>query len=164
MQNTKFNIMNPYIEIKPYPINAAIDDLEDSNVIPLFHVLISQGHLKMIFLVAMQDPKITGRTYQVVRCENIFLHGINERDEYLGQVGNPTISADSTIVNEVFEWSLKPYGLKILEATFHNFEFFESEIEGKGYIFENYNIYEKLKDIINTKCIKMMKNPKLNQF
>ena len=25
--NTKFNIMNPHIEIKPYPINAAIDDI-----------------------------------------------------------------------------------------------------------------------------------------
>lgn len=166
MQNTKFNVMNPYIEINPYPINANIDDLEDdSDTLPLFHVKVSQGQLKMLFLVVQQDlAKTSGRLYETVRCEYISLHGLNERDKYLGTVDNLRISADCTIVNEIFDWTLKPYKLKLLNATFHNFEFFESEIEGKGFVFEDYDTYSKLKDLIDEKCKWMMRNPKVNQY
>lgn len=165
-QDTKYNVMKPHIEVVPLPINNINDDIEnDDNTNCLYHVLVSQGQLKMLFLVT-QRPRheIPKREFDVVRCEYISLHGINERDKYLGTVDNISVSADITIVSEIFEWTLKPYGIRMLEVTFHNFEFFESEIEGKGFIFEDNEIYEKLKDKINVTCNHMLRNPYIIQY
>lgn len=166
MQQTKFNKMCPYIEIKPFPINNDMDNFEEEpGTLPLFHVAVSQGALKMMFLVVMQDqflmPK---RRFEIVRCEYLSLHGIDQRDKYLETVDNTNISADPTIVNEIFEWTLKPYALKLLKVNFHNFEFFETAIENKGFIFEDTDVYDNLKDLINKKCIAMMSNPKVYQY
>lgn len=164
MQTTKYNKMNPYIEIKPYPINNYIEDLDDDpNTRPLYHVLVSQGQLKMLFLVFLnngEDPTL--RNFETIRCEYLSLHGMNERDKYLEVVDEVKISADVTIVNEIFDWLLKPYGLKLLSATFHDFEFFESDKEGKGFIFENKQTYDTLKDLISKKCEKMFITSRLN--
>lgn len=158
----KFNMLRPYVEINPYPINSHNDNFDDS--LPLYHVIVSQGSLKMYFLVILQDQsKNPDRIYETIRCEYISLHGLDERDIYLETVDNLAISADCTIVNEIFEWNLMPYGIKLLSANFHNFEFFESNKEGKGFIFEDPSLYNSLKDLINKKCITMMKNPKVIQ-
>lgn len=166
MQETKFNKMHPHIEIKPFPMNTKMDNFEENpDTLSLFHVTVSQGNLKMLFLVVLQDQlKYPGRTYDVIRCEYVSLHGMDERDKYLGVVNNIAISADCTIVNEIFDWNIKPYGLKILSANFHNFEFFESNIEGKGFVFQDSAIYNILKDLIDVKCKLMMRNPKVIQY
>lgn len=166
IQDTKYNVMKPHIEVVPLPINNINDDIEnDDETNCLYHVLVSQGKLKMMFLIAQrprhEQPK---REFDVVRCEYISLHGIDERDKYLGTVDNISISADITIVNEIFEWTLKPYGIRMLEVTFHNFEFFESEMEGKGFIFEDNDTYEELKDKINVTCTHMLRNPYIIQY
>lgn len=159
----KNKIFNPYIELLPYPINSGIDDIEDDAAIPLYHVIVSQGQLKMLFLVAQHDQNAR-RQFEVIRCENVELHGMDERDEYLQKTDNIAISANVSIVNKIFEYSLSAYKLRLIDVNFHNFEFFESEIEGKGFIFEDNEIYEKLKDRINKKCISMLLNPKVNQY
>lgn len=161
-----YNKMHPHIEIKPFAINSYNDLLEDDeNARPLFHVTVSQGKLKMLFLIILQDQnKNPGRIYETVRCENVFLNGIDERDKYLGVVDNIAVSADCTIVNEIFDFSIKPYGLRLLKANFHNFEFFESDKEFKGFIFEDADIYNTLKDLIDKRCRKMMSNPQVVQY
>lgn len=166
MQETKFNKMQPHIEIKPFPINSKMDNFEDeSDTLSLFHVTVSQGKLKMLFLIVLQDQlKYPGRVYDTIRCEYISLHGIDERDKYLGVIDNISVSADCSIVNEIFIWSLKPYSIKILSANFHDFEFFESDIEGKGFVFEDVSIYNTLKDLIDSKCKYMMRNPNVVQY
>lgn len=166
MQETKFNKMHPHIEIKPFPINSRMDDFEDdTETLSLFHVTVSQGVLKMLFLVVLQDQlKHPGRVYDTIRCEYVSLHGLDERDKYLGVVDNIAISADCTIVNEIFDWSLKPYGLKLLSANFHDFEFFESDVEGKGFVFEDSSIHNTLKDLIDSKCKLMMRNQNVIQY
>lgn len=158
MQKTRFNKMKPYIEIKPYPINNVLNNFEeDHDINPLYHVSVSQGQLKMLFLVILNDHENTAlRKFETIRCEYVSLHGINERDKYLEVVDNLSISADVTIVNEIFEWTLKPYGIKLLKASFHDFQFFESDKEGKGFIFEDQEIYNKLKDLIDKKCDRMI--------
>lgn len=165
-KSTRYTVMRPHIEVKPLPINAVNDDLEyDEETTCLYHVIVSQGKLKMLFLVSQrpkrENPK---REFDVVRCEYISLHGLDERDQYLGQVSDISLSADKTIVNEIFEWTLLPYSLKLLSVNFHNFEFFESELEGKGFVFENNKIYDKLKDKINLKCRKMLQNPYIIEY
>lgn len=165
-KSTRYTVMRPHIEVKPLPINTINDNLEyDEETTCLYHVIVSQGKLKMLFLVA-QRPKSENprREFDVVRCEYISLHGLDERDEYLGQVNDLSISADKTIVNEIFEWTLEPYSLKLLNVNFHNFEFFESELEGKGFVFENNEIYEILKDKINLRCSKMLRNPYIIEY
>lgn len=162
INNSKTLRMSPHVEARPYPINNCNDDLEyDDVTTPLYHVFVSQGKIKMLFLVA-QIPST--RDYKVVKCEYITLHGIDERNIYLNTVDNISISADPTIVNEVFEWSLKPYRIKILNATFHNFEFFETEIEGKGFIFEDSSVYDELKAYIIKKCKQMLQNPYILEY
>lgn len=166
MQETKFNKMSPYIEIKPYPVNSSLDNFEyEPESKPLYHVLVSQGQLKMLFLVFLnggENPAL--RKFETIRCEYLTLHGLNERDKYLEVVDNISVSADVTIVNEIFEWTLKPYGIKLLSANFHDFEFFESDKEGKGFIFENQEYYNTLKDLISKKCDKMLSNSYVNQY
>lgn len=166
IQRTKYNAMRPHIEVKPLPINNGTDDIEnDSNTSCLYHVLVSQGKIKMMFLVS-QRPKEEQpeREFDVVRCEYISLHGISERDTYLGQVDDLSISADATIVNELFEWSLKVFGIKLLKVVFHNFEFFETEVEGNGFVFEDQALYNKLKDLINKRCSYMLRNPYIIEY
>lgn len=166
MQETKFNKICPYIELKPYPVNSPLDNFEeDADTRPLFHVSVSQGQLKMLFLVILNNGENpTLRKFETIRCEYLSLHGINERDKYLEVVDNINVSADVTIVNEIFEWTLKPYGIKLLNANFHDFEFFESDKEGKGFIFEDEVSYNILKDLISKKCDKMMSNSHVNQY
>lgn len=165
-RKSKYTSMIPHIEVKPMAINMYNDDLEyDSETNCLYHVIVSQGQLKMMFLVAQRPVTQTNhREFDVVRCEYVSLHGINERDEYLGQIKDLSISADKTIVNDIFNWTLEPYCLKMLSVTFHNFEFFEAEEEGKGFIFENKEVYEKLKDKINKVCVKMLHNPYIIEY
>lgn len=166
IKETKFNIMRPHIEVKPMAINMYNDDIEDDGETNcLYHVIVSQGKLKMKFLVA-QRPKSENpkREFDVVRCEYVSLHGIDERDKYLGLIEDVSLSADKTIVNEIFSWTLQPYALKMISVTFHNFEFFESELEGKGFVFENQEIYEYLKDKINVVCNKMLRNPHIIEY
>lgn len=166
IQRTKYNAMRPHIEVKPLPINNNTDDIEnDATTICLYHVIVSQGKIKMMFLVS-QRPKEEQpeREFDVVRCEYISLHGISERDTYLGQVNDLSISADATIVNELFEWSLKVFGIKLLKVVFHDFEFFETEVEGNGFIFEDQNLYNKLKDLINKRCSYMLRNPYIIEY
>lgn len=162
---SRFTMMNPHIEVKPFAINMYNDDLElDLETNCLYHVIVSQGKLKMLFLVAQRTPSAQQREFDVVRCEYVSLHGMDKRDEYLGRVSNFSISADKTIVNEIFSWTLEPYCLKMLNVTFHNFEFFEAEQEGKGFVFENQEVYEKLKDKINVVCLKMLRNPHIIEY
>lgn len=158
MQETKFNKICPYIELKQYPINNPLDNFdEDLDTRPLYHVTVSQGQLKMLFLVILNnEEKPSLRKFETLRCEYLSLHGINERDKYLQVVDNINVSADITIVNEIFKWTLEPYGIKLLKANFHDFEFFESNKEGKGFIFENPESYNTLKDLISKKCDKML--------
>lgn len=161
-----YNTMKPHIEVKPLPINNFNDNIEDDEETTcLYHVIVSQGELKMLFLVAqrpmMEEPV---REFDIVRCEYISLHGISQRDKYLGTVQNLSISADTTIVSELFQWSLKPYGIRLLKVVFHNFEFFETEGQGKGFVFEDQELYNKLKDLINKTCIKMLKNPYILEY
>lgn len=166
IQRTKHNAMRPHIEVKPLPINNNTDDIEnDATTSCLYHVIVSQGKIKMMFLVS-QRPKEEQpeREFDVVRCEYISLHGISERDTYLGQVNDLSISADATIVNELFEWSLKVFGIKLLKVVFHDFEFFEAEVEGNGFIFEDQNLYNKLKDLINKRCSYMLRNPYIIEY
>lgn len=166
IQRTKCNVMRPHIEVKPLPINNNMDNIENDYITNcLYHVLVSQGKIKMMFLIA-QRPREEHplREFDVIRCEYISLHGISERDTYLGKVDNLSISADATIVNSIFEWTLKPYGIKLLKATFHNFEFFESEIEGNGFVFENKNLYNNLKNLINKRCSYMLRNPYIIEY
>ena len=90
INNTRHNVMSPHIQVKQIAINCYNDDLnEDSNVNSLYHVIVSQGKLKMKFLVAQrpknEKPK---REFDVVRCEYVSLHGLNERDEYLEKTMN----------------------------------------------------------------------------
>lgn len=167
MQTTQYYEMRPYIQMQPYPINSRMNDLEeDFDAVPLFHVIVSQGKLKMLFLVANHDPMRypNTREYETIKCEYISLHGKSERDKYLGTVDNVKISADCTIVNEIFQWTLAPYSLKLYKANFHNFEFFESDLEGKGFAFLDSDKYEILKDLINQKCKLMMRNPGIKQY
>ena len=147
MQETKFNKICPYIEIKPSPINSPLDDFEDdAEATPLYHVVVSQGQLKMLFLIILNNGKNPAlRNFEIIRCEYLSLHGINERDKYLEAVDNINVSADVTIVNEIFEWTLKPFGIKLLKVNFHDFEFFEADKEGKGFIFEDLEAYNTLK-------------------
>lgn len=162
IQDRKTHQMRPHVEVRPYPINSVNDDLEyDDATTPLYHVFVSQNKLKMLFLVAQIRNK---RKYEVLRCEYVTLHGMDERNIYLNTVDNFNISADSTIVNEVFEYSLKPFDLKLLETTFHNFEFFESAIEGKGFVFEDAETYRKLKNFIESRCNKMLQNPHIIEY
>lgn len=165
-RKSKNVVMMPHIEVKPMAINMYNDDLEyDSETNCLYHVVVSQGQLKMMFLVAQRPVTETNhREFDVVRCEYISLHGLNERDQYLGQVSDLSISADKTIVNEIFSSTLEPYCIKMLNITFHNFEFFEAEEEGKGFIFENKEVYDKLKDRINKVCVKMLRNPYIIEY
>lgn len=165
MQTTKYNKLCPYIEIKPYPINNNMENFEEEvGTLPLFHVTVSQGQLKMLFLVIKQDEAfLPKRSFETIRCEYLSLHGINERDKYLGTVDDISISADPTIVNEIFEWTLKPYGIKLIKVNFHDFEFFETSIENKGFVFENQEVYETIKDLINKKCKTMMSNQNVYQ-
>ena len=165
-KSTRYTVMRPHIEVKPLPINTINDNLEyDEETTCLYHVIVSQGKLKMLFLVSQrpkhENPK---REFDVVRCEYVSLHGIDERDQYLGQVNNLSISADKTIVNEIFEWTLEPYKLRMLNVTFHNFEFFESELEGKGFVFEDNSVYETLKNKINLRCSQMLRNPYIIEY
>lgn len=162
IQERKSHQMRPHVEVRPYPINSANDDLEyDEATTPLYHVFVSQSKLKMLFVVAQIRNK---REYEVLRCEYVTLHGMDERDIYLNIVDTFGISADSTIVNEVFEFSLKPFGLKLLDATFHNFEFFESAIEGKGFVFEDAELYNSLKNFIARRCNKMLQDPYVMEY
>lgn len=166
IKRTSYTMMRPHIEVKPLPINNTNDDIEDDDDCNcLYHVIVSQGKLKMMFLVAQRPrSEMPKREFDVVRCEYVSLHGIDERDKYLGEVNELSISADKTIVNEIFEWTLKPYALKIISATFHNFEFFETETEGKGFLFEDQEIYETLKDRINFTCNRMLRNPHIIEY
>lgn len=166
IQRTKYNNIVPHIEVKPLPINNNSDDLEnDSDTNCLYHVLVSQGKLKMMFLVAQRPrEEQPEREFDTVRCEYISLHGISERDTYLGQVNDLSLSADATIVNELFEWTLKPYGIKLLKVVFHNFEFFETEVEGNGFVFEDQITYERLKNLINKRCSEMLRNPYIIEY
>ena len=166
IQRTKYNAMRPHIEVKPLPINNSTDDIEnDSNTSCLYHVLVSQGKIKMMFLVSQRPrEEQPEREFDVIRCEYISLHGISERDTYLGQVDDLSISADATIVNELFEWSLKVFGIKLLKVVFHNFEFFETEVEGNGFVFEDQVLYNKLKDLINKRCSYMLRNPYIIEY
>lgn len=166
IQRTKYNNMKPHIEVKPLPINNNTDDIEnDYDTNCLYHVLVSQGKIKMLFLVAQRPrEEHPDREFDVVRCEYISLHGISERDSYLGQINELSISADPTIVSELFDWSLKPYGIKLLNVVFHNFEFFETEVEGNGFIFEDQRAYTQLKDLINKRCSYMLRNPYIIEY
>ena len=161
MINNKFN---PYIMLFPYPINCNEEDMEDNdNSFPLYHVLVSQGKLKMLFLVVHQNYN-SKRQFETIKCEYVSLHGLNERDEYLQQTDKIGISADCSIVNKIFEYSLSPYGIRLISTNFHNFEFFESDKEGTDFVFEKPEVYEELKDRINKTCIKMLSIPKVNQY
>ena len=153
----------PSIEIQPWPLNVGIDDIEDEDVNLLYHVIVSQANLKMLFLVEQRDTSIEGvnRRYEVLRCESVSLHGIDQRDKYMEAVDNVPIGSDCSIVNEIFESILKPYGLRLIKVNFHDFVFFESDNEGTSFIFEDAIIYDKLKDLINIKSVRMMKNQKL---
>lgn len=166
IQRTKYNAMRPHIEVKPLPINNYTDDIEnDAETHCLYHVLVSQGKLKMLFLVAQRPLKEQPiREFDVVRCEYISLHGISERDTYLEKVNNISISADATIVNDLFSWTLAPYGIKLLKVVFHNFEFFETEVEGNGFVFEDQSLYNRLKDLINKRCSQMLRNPYIIEY
>lgn len=166
VKRTNIKRMIPHIEVKPLPVNNWNDALEDDiETNCLYHVIVSQGQLKMMFLVAQRTREISPkREFDVVRCEYISLHGINERDQYLETVNDISLSADATIVSEIFEYSLQPYGIQLNNVVFHNFEFFESELEGKGFTFEDVEAYEKLKDLINKTCGKMLRNPYIIEY
>lgn len=166
IQRTKIKYMMPHIEVKPLAINKYNDDIEDDTETNcLYHVLVSQGKIKMLFLVAQrpkeEQPK---REFDTIRCEYISLHGIDERDLYIGAIHDISLSADATIVNDIFEYSLKLYGIKLIKVIFHNFEFFETEVEGKGFVFEDIEAYERLKDLINKTCSKMLRNPHIIEY
>lgn len=158
--------MKPYIKILPHAINACNDNLDDDcETSPLYHVIVSQDKLKMMFLVVKRDelenPK---RIYDVVRCEYISLHGMNERDEYLQiETIDSSLSADCTLIDEIFKTSIEPYGINLLRVTFHDFEFFEADVENKGFTFDDADKYEKLKELINKKCLEMMLNPNIRE-
>ena len=166
IQRTNFKIMIPHIEVKPLPVNNYNDDIEDDPITNcLYHVIVSQGQLKMLFLVAQRPrEEQPDREFDVVRCEYISLHGINERDRYLETVNDISLSADATIVSDIFAYSLKSYNIKLMNVVFHNFEFFESEVEGKGFVFEDTQTYDKLKDYINKTCSKMLRNPHIIEY
>lgn len=154
----------PHIELIPHPVNCKIDDIEDTDVTELYNVIVSQNNLKMLFLVERNNPysNYKNREYETIKCEYISLHGIDKKDEYLQQVDDISLSADHTIVNNIFKTSLEPFKLKLLKnLVFHNFEFFEAKVEGVDFVFEDENIYNKLKDLINIKCLKMIKNSNL---
>ena len=148
--------MDPYISIFVDPINKHDDPDNSDN---LYHVLVSQGKIKMLFLVISMDmsnnPK---RQYETIRGEYLTLHGIDERDQYLEKTDEIAVSADVSIVNSVFEHSLKPFGIRLNKCSFHNFDFFESQMEGKGFFFEDSDKYEILKDLIKKKCIYQFKH------
>lgn len=157
----------PSIEIKPLPINYKMDDLEDDpEALALYHVTVSQGRLKLLFLVERTNPGVNPnhRPFEVIRCEYLSLHGLHELDKYKNVTDINSISADVSIVNEIFKTSLEPFGLVLKNVVFHNFEFFESENEGINFEFADIAKYELLKDLINNKSLKMMSNPKINQI
>lgn len=162
INRSRVNKICPHIQVKPFAINTNYDDLINSDKTPLYHVIVSQGLLKMLFLVA--HDKTNNREFEVIKCEYIALHGINERDIYDIIDGEDKISSDPTIINKNFKWVLEPYGIKLLKVTNHSFEFIESDKELKGFIFEDQDKYNILKDLINAKCQKVLKNPYIIQY
>ena len=163
---TKFRFV-PSIEIKPLPLNYKMDDLEDDEeAVALYHVTVSQGRLKMLFLVERTNPGVNpaNRPFEVIRCEYLLVHGLHELDKYLEVEDKIAISKDVSIVNEIFKTTLEPFGLELKSVVFHDFGFFESESENANFVFKDEVKYELLKDLVNKKCLKMMSNPKINQI
>ena len=162
VQTRQTTMFRPHVEARPCPINRDNDDFEyDSETTPLYHVNVSQGKLKMLFLVAQKRNSLE---YDILRCEYLTLDGIDERNEYLNATDNISVSADPSIVNQIFGIHLEPFGIRLLDVTFHNFEFFESAIEGKGFVFEDTEKHAKLKALIQRKCLQMLHNPYIIEY
>lgn len=145
--------MNPHIEIKDRPINTKLNYNEkdfDESVVSLYHVFISEDKLKILFTVEWKDPNISEREFQVVKHDHLYLDGPDSNQEYpIGEGSwSGTLSADQTIVQELFKDNLDPYGIVLNKVVLHNLV----NIESIDFEFTDQNKLEELYDKINEKC------------
>jgi hypothetical protein len=117
--------MKPYIEVSQTALKGADD---------LYTVFVSEGLLKMEMTVKWENPDDYPEQFRIIPKKCLFLNGIfgiMDVNKIYNEVQYPnglgTISADPTIVEELFRGSIEPYGIKLNKVAFHSFSFFESE-------------------------------------
>lgn len=152
--------MHPHIEIKLRPINTRRnynDPDYDDNEEGIYHVIISENKLKMLFTVKWQEPGLNKREFQVIRHDHLYLDGQDKGQVY--PIGNHpyggTISADNSVVQELFSDNLDPYQIRLDKVTVHNHLFYESI----NFTFVDPQLLETLYDRINEACLKAKFSP-----
>lgn len=152
--------MNPYIEVKDRSINARLnynDPDYDDSAVSLFHVFISQEKLKVLFTVEWKDPNSNLREFQVIKHDHLYLDG-QDRDKIypIGTTPYPgVLSADPSIVQELFSDNLDRYGIRLDKVTIHNHTFYESV----NFTFTDPAKLDQLYDLINEACTKVKYSP-----
>lgn len=151
--------MHPHIEIKASSIstNRNYNDPDyDDTKIKLFHVIISEGKLKLLMTVQWQDPANHTREFQVIRHDHLYLDGHDPGTPYPGAApytGN--ISADTTEAQELFQKSLSPYMIHLDKVTVHS----KINYESTQFSFTDPQILEELYDRINDVFLKAKYSP-----
>ena len=72
-----------------------------------------------------------------------------------------TNNPPDSLVQELYH--LDKYKIKLLKVNYHANDFIESNKENIGFVFEDQEIYNKLKDLINKKCCRMIKTTSIIQ-
>lgn len=146
--------MHPHIEVTSRAINTRLNysdpeysDTEES----LYHVVVSEDKLKLLFTVKWQDPAKNPREFQVVRHDHLYLDGQDDNQEY--PIGTfpygGSISADNSIIQELFQKNLSPYQIRLDKVTVHNHNYYESI----NFTFVDPQLLEELYDKIHEACL-----------
>lgn len=148
--------MNPVIRISK-SINKTYDyNDENTKDIPfdLYHAIINDGFLEMAFIVKYKDKRDSGEPYDYITVDSPTYLYIkpDPRVAYPSSVMNGNLCEDSSIIEELFTRYLIPYGIKIHSIQFRNHIFFET----LDYEFEDKDLKEKLKALINKACKKQL--------
>ena len=123
--------------------------------------------LKYDFKAPLQAGESIDDTKKIITEDNKLL--IAENNSHIVTENNINIdnsvyiSSDITILNETFKQSLDKYKIKLLKVNYHANDFIESNKENIGFVFEDQEIYNKLKDLINKKCCRMIKTTSIIQ-
>lgn len=152
--------MNPHIEVQTRSINSQLNynDPEYDDAMPsLYHVVISEGTLKVLGTVEWRNPDQHPREFQLVRFDHLYLDGQDKGQAYpIGKVPfTGQLSADPTIVQDLFKQALDPYGIRLDKVTIHNHHFYESI----NFAFADEALLNELYDRINEVCLKVKYSP-----
>ena len=150
---------NPFVSVSPTPMNTTLrynDSDYDETVPPIYRGFINDRNLKLSFTVIWNNhfelesqedkPEFKQyREFQVVKFDNLHLHGLDRGKQPDPDERSGTISANSELVQALYSNVLSPYGIVLNKVNMHDYKDFESI----DFTFSDEQIKNQIMDLID---------------